>query len=116
MPPSQSYFFDVILVGLGLLFIVYIVYGRIKRRSIFGNCKPGDPGYAEFLKFINNSKFLILATLGTLFFFVSAILDAKDILKETTSHSILVVAPIMVGLGFLGLAMIIPRMLIGKRK
>jgi hypothetical protein len=120
MPPSQSYFFDVILVGLGLFYITYVGYGRIKQKplvkSIEGDYRSGRPDHEVFLKFVNNSKLLIIVTLASLLFVVNLVFDLRAALRESTSHSILVVAPpLMFIVALIIVLTVAPRIFGGKK-
>jgi len=85
---------------MSLFYVVYIIYGRVKRKSIIGNYRPGVPGYDVFRKIIAN-KFLVISSILAVFFILNAIFDARRVLQSSYSDSVLIVAPVGVILLFL---------------
>lgn len=105
---------DVLCFAMSLLFLVYIIYGKSKRKSIIGGYKPGTPGYDVFLRFVNNKKYLVLIASATAIFTVNLGFAVKDVLKSDSSHSILIVVPIMVIAAFAISIFVLPGVL-GKK-
>lgn len=95
MNANESYFIDIVLTVMGLFFLIYLIYGRVKRKSLIGGYEPGKPGYDVFFKLVHNPKYLYISIAVTLFFIISSVLDARAVLEGTQSRSILVVAPVM---------------------
>lgn len=93
---TQSYLIDILLVFTGLFGIVYILYGRATQKVLIGGHKPGTPSYDAVMRFVKNTKYLVIAVGTTLFFLINTIFDVRKILQSDQSHSILIVAPIMV--------------------
>jgi len=73
------------------------------------------PGYDTFRKLISN-KILAISIVVTLFFIVNAIFDARRVLKSPYSHSVLIVAPVMVVAAFVILFPLLSKILAPKRK
>jgi len=95
MDANGSYLIDVLFIAIGLFFIVYVIYGRIKGKSLVGGYKPGKPGYDVFLRLLS-TKYLVISIIATLFFVTNAVFDVRSILEESSSRSILIVAPVAV--------------------
>ncbi len=100
---------------MGLHFTTYLIYGRVKNKSLVGNYKPGTPGYDTFRKLVDSNKYLAISVTITLVFIVNTMFDVRRILHGSSSHSILLVVPVMVVLAFLLLFMLMPTML-GKKR
>lgn len=93
---NTNFLIDVLFLILGLHFTLYLIYGRTKRRSLVGGYKPGKPGYEVFIKLVDNTKYLVFSVILTLFFLISTIIDGHKILQSSSTHSILVFAPVVV--------------------
>ncbi len=100
MNANGSFIFDILLFSIGLHFSLYLIYGRITGRPLVGPYQPKAPGYKTFLKLVNNTKYLAITIIVTLFFTLNTVLDVARILRSSSSHSILVVAPLIVVLAF----------------
>ena len=112
---SQNYVVSVAITILSLYFILYVIYGRTKNRSLIANYKPGAPGYDQFRRLVRNSKYLALAISVTTISILYAAFKARTVLQSNSPHSLLLVAPIGFIVVMVLLSYFIPY-LFGKRR
>lgn len=116
MGPHASYFLDVTFSVVGLFLITYIVYGRTKKKPLIGESNATKRDYHIFRRIVGNNRYLAITVLGTLFFIVNAAIDMWTILRSSSPHTILVVAPVLnILLLFIAIALA-PSLLGQKRK
>lgn len=72
---------DISLIVVGIYAIIYILYGRSKRKPIFGRKKPGDPSYEVFLKVVDNKRYLTVTIIVTIVAMLSLLFDVFVILR-----------------------------------
>lgn len=111
----MNYALDVIFLAIGIHFTTYIIYGRLRGKSLVGGYKPGVKGYDVFRKLVSNNKYFGISIIGTLFFAVNTFFDARSILHGSSSHSVLVAVPILVILIFVLMFALLPTIL-GKKR
>ena len=115
MNSSMNFVIDVMMLVIGMHFIAYMLYGRLRRRPLVGDYKPGDHGYAAFLRFVNNNKYLASAVALTAFFALTTLLDVRRILDASSSSSILIWVPVLV-VASLFVMLYIMSSLLGKKR
>jgi hypothetical protein len=95
METHAAYTFDVLLSVIGLHFTTYLIYGRVKKRALVGNYKPGAAGYDAFRKIVNNNKYLATSIVLTVVFIAATIAEGLRAFDQTSSHIFLVAIPII---------------------
>lgn len=117
MTPSIAFFYDVSFLAICLHFIVYIIYGRVRRKPLIGNYRPGEPGYKAFIKIVDNNTYLTFAILGCLLATAALIYDAYRILQQPDyTHSVLISTPVLVVVIFVATSIVVPIVLARKNK
>lgn len=95
MNVNLEFSISVIAVTIGLFFITYLIYGRIKKRPLVGNYKPDEPGYAIFINLTTKTKYLLISSVVTLLLSVKLVFDVMAVLQSSASKTVLISAPVM---------------------
>ena len=116
MSIDKEFLLNTPLIVLGLFLTVYWIYGHIKHKPLYGDYKPGMPGYDNFLKFVNNYWYLVAAIALTIFTGVKFVTDTLIVLNGPYSKAILITAPAFSVTLFTLIFWMIPYLLGKKRK
>ncbi len=115
MNANTIFLIDALALSMALYFTAYLLYGRFKHRPFVGEHMPGTSGHKAFLKLVKSNKYLAVSIIVILFFILNVIFDVRRILGRPSSHSILVVVPIMIALTYIIATLLLPKILLGKK-
>lgn len=88
-------------VMFGLFAAAYLLYGRIKRKPLIGDYKPGTPAYNEFIRIIDGKWYPALTAAAVIFSVIDLIIVVATLINGPYPKVLLAAAPVILFAVFL---------------